>query len=258
MKYSEINFNVIPEHTFSLFIGKRGTGKTNLMIEHAKNICKNRSIEKIFVIDPTEKYNNYYKKKLDIENVMIYYSLNNSTWHTIIDEKIKNIGTECLLIVENVAVGSSLKTIYRDIMFNSINLTILWGTQYLEYELSRPEYINNYDFLFLARENNLEQLQKYHKKFWNEAVSFEKFKTDFITNTENFNFIVLHKPSGTFFSHNAKYLLTIGNKVVTVIDYSDLLDMVDWLGLNENTSDIVLPKIMGSVIPVDTRICIEV
>ncbi|XWV24920.1 putative ORFan [Tupanvirus deep ocean] len=258
MKYPEINFDVIPKHTFSLFIGKRGSGKTNLIIEHTKNICKKRPIEKIFIIDPSEKYQKNYQN-LGINNFFVYYSFDLTTWITITEE-IDKLNKEYILIMDNITIHPYLKDTYRDIVFNFKNmcLTVLFGQQFLESQISKPEYINNYDLIFLGQEYNTTNLKRYNDMFFPFITNFDKFKKDFNKNTTNFNFLVYHKATHTFFSHNAKYLLIIDNNIFIAVDYSDLMDVVDWLGVEDDYDDIIFPKIKESDITYSTRICIEV
>jgi energy-coupling factor transporter ATP-binding protein EcfA2 len=245
MKLPEINFKIIPQYSTSLIVGKRGSGKTKLIVEHVKHICKHRSINNIYIFDETLKYNNMYTD-LDKNKIVTFFKLTNQTYESMTDHlDATNSLTESILIVDNICHTAYNEMCFMDIAQNTKKLTIFVGEQYLLGQ-RHSQLISNCNFIFLAREVSLVHKRHYYNKLFRRAYpSFGKFKKDFDENTKKFNFFVLNKQNNNVCSHNSSYLLTINNIVVTITELDELLDMVDWLN-NDTINDIYLPKQMKS------------
>jgi hypothetical protein len=173
MKLPEINFCALPKLSFSIIIGKRACGKSELLIGHVEQICKTRPIDKIFVFDPTAKHTNAYDA-FDKNKTKLYHAFNSDSYDEMcaIQESL-DTNNESIIVIDNVVLSNTMH-ILDVLVFNgkSMKFTIIMTVQTFMSDLLRPEYMANYDFLFIAWDDVIPNQKKNTQKIFFKVDEF--------------------------------------------------------------------------------------
>lgn len=180
-----------------LFIGKRGTGKSTLVTDimyHKRNIPSG------VVMSATEDGNHYYRQY--VPDLFIYGSYSKETIENIIERQKNNINkygdTPNVFILMDDCMYDKAFTkdeCIRQLFMNGRH----WKIFYLlttQYCMDIPPGLRtNIDYVFVLRENVIQNREKLWKSFFGVFPTFNMFQQVMDACTENFECLVLDNTS---------------------------------------------------------------
>ncbi len=180
-----------------LFIGKRGTGKSTLVTDimyHKRNIPSG------VVMSATEDGNHYYKQY--VPDLFIYGSYNKETIENIIERQKHNINTygnthPVFILMDDCMYDKSCMKdeCIRQLFMNGRHWKIffLLTTQYC---MDLPPGLRaNIDYVFVLRENVIQNREKLWKSFFGVFPTFNMFQQVMDACTENYECLVIDNTS---------------------------------------------------------------
>ena len=184
-----------------IFIGKRGTGKSTLISDIMYYM---RTIPYGLIISGTEEGNGFYKNYFP--DLFIHSEYRSEIVESlvkrqkkILKEKDKNPKTNphAFLLLDDLMFDKSItnEKIIRMIFMNGRHWKLLFILS-LQYCMSiRPELRSNVDYLFILRENNIDNQKKLWRSYFGMFEKFQDFQQTFMACTENYECIVLDNTS---------------------------------------------------------------
>jgi len=184
-----------------VFIGKRGCGKSQLVTDILYHM---RKIPMGVVMSGTEESNEYYQEFVPDSYIYGQYE------PEIIDKVIKNqqaVIKKCKTPEEKEDINNSVFMLLDDCMFDNkwtrdknMRCIFMNGRHYriffmltLQYCMDLPPSLRGQiDYVFILRDNVLENKQKLYKHFFGIFPSFESFNDVFTQCTENYECLVLN------------------------------------------------------------------
>jgi hypothetical protein len=201
----EFDMKQIGSNKIIVFIGKRGTGKSCLVVDYLYN---NRDIPICTVISPTDEFNLTYKPH--IPDVLIHDAYSpelvekflkrqmNITKNWKQHEQYKNVDPRGALIMDDcLADGSkwihdpSIKWIFMN--GRHANITFLITMQYVMG--IPPDLRSNVDYIFICKEPKLSSRQKLYKEYAGIFPTFEMFSQVLMNVTNNYGCLVIDNNS---------------------------------------------------------------
>lgn len=201
----EFDMNQIGSNKIIVFIGKRGTGKSCLVVDYLYN---NRDIPICTVISPTDEFNLTYKPH--IPDVLIHDEYTpelvekflkrqmNMTKNYKQNPKYKNVDPRGALIMDDCLADakqwindSSIKWIFMN--GRHANVTLLITMQYVM-GLS-PELRTNVDYIFICKEPKLGNRKKLYEHYCGIFPSFEMFNQVLMSCTNDYGCLVIDNNS---------------------------------------------------------------
>ena len=189
--------HTIGDNRVCVFVGKRGTGKTTLVTDimyHKKHIPVG------LVMSGTEEGNSYYQQY--VPDLFVY----NDYKSEVIDKVILRQKQLCRTKQPNSGVFVLIddcmydKKMIRDKCIRGIfmngrhwNLFFMLTMQYCM-DLS-PDLRANIDYVFILRENIIQNREKIYKNFFGIFPTFDMFNQVLTACTENFECLVLDNTS---------------------------------------------------------------
>ncbi len=189
--------NKIASDKVCLFIGKRGTGKSTLVTDI---MYYKRNIPSGVVMSATEEGNHYYRQY--VPDLFIYGAYNKETIENIIERQKDNInkfGTTnpvFILLDDCMYDRSFMKDeCIRQLFMNGRHWKIffLLTTQYCM-DLP-PGLRSNIDYVFVLRENVIQNREKLWKSFFGVFPTFNMFQQVMDACTENYECLVIDNTS---------------------------------------------------------------
>ena len=206
----EFDTDAMVPNSHILIIGKRGTGKSWLVRELLKKyITTEAALEKSLIVAPTDRMNPFYGSIYP--NKEIKYQLD--------ENDLKLYLKECILDIENARVnkGNDENDVYTDIdngcvvlddalrsvkMHNkmeSLQEILMNGRHYKTSVIATiqillgltPELRNNFDYVFLGREDSTICKKKLYNSFGSIFPTYDMFDQVFKRCTENYSFMVI-------------------------------------------------------------------
>jgi hypothetical protein len=241
MKLQEINFDAMPKYSASLFVSKIEPKRFGSLIAHTEQICTHRPIDKIYIFKKTMDTSNY--EKLHQEKLVTNSKFTEQYYKIIKTQCKNNKGSESIIIFDEVTNIYEFGFIESRCISNllqrraKLGLTILWSMKKL---ITHGWNILKNDYIFFGADNSYFNIRKIYHTFPFLSKSIGSFRRLFITNTEKFNYLVVHLKTHNMFSHNVEYL-----KMLNVMNPP-----------NYNLLGLCLPHVNYDI-PIQ-KICIEV
>jgi len=188
----------MPDDKVCVFIGKRGTGKSTLVTDilYAK-----RHIPVGIVMSATEEGNHHYKKF--VPDLFIYGDYDRDAIERVLDRQKK-------IVSSTSKTNSSAFILLDDCMYDRrfmkdvcIRQCFMNGRHWklffmltMQYcmDLS-PDLRANVDYVFILRENVIQNREKLYKSFFGIFPTFEMFNQVMTSCTENYECLVLDNTS---------------------------------------------------------------
>ena len=197
IELKKFNPKSIGDNRVCVFIGKRGTGKTTLVTDilyHKKHIPAG------IVMSGTEEGNSYYQQY--VPDLFVYNEYKSETIDKIIQRQKKVIrnkknNSNVFVLIDDCMYDKKMirdKNI-RGIFMNGRhwNLFFMLTMQYCM-DLS-PDLRANVDYVFILRENIIQNREKIYKNFFGIFPSFDMFSQVLNHCTENYECLVLDNTS---------------------------------------------------------------
>lgn len=186
----------IADDKVCVVIGKRGTGKSTLVTDL---LYHKRSIPAGVVMSATEEGNHYYKQF--VPDLFIYGDYSKETIEKVIDRQKRLIAANKLspafILLDDCMYNKSFTkdTCIRQCFMNGRHWKIFFMlTMQYCMDLS-PDLRANVDYVFVLRENVIQNREKLWKAFFGIFPSFEMFNQVMNACTENYECLVLDNTS---------------------------------------------------------------
>ena len=203
----EFNMNWITGNKVIVFIGKRGTGKSKLVLDY---LYHNQDIPFATCISPTDNFNLTFRRHIPSRFIFEEYSyellegfLNrqkNITRKKNLaiegrgDIRYKDIDPRGVLIMDDCLADSeswkddkNLKWIFMN--GRHANSTLVFTMQY---QIGiHPSLRNNIDFIFICKENKIVEKKKLHQNFAGMFPTFDMFNQIFTQCTADYGCMVI-------------------------------------------------------------------
>ena len=186
----------IADDKVCVFIGKRGTGKSTLVTDI---LYHKRHIPAGVVMSGTEDGNHYYKQF--VPDLFIYGDYHRDVIEKVIDrqKKLKSMdkSSPAFILLDDCMWNKAFlkDTCIRQCFMNGRhwNIFFMLTMQYCM-DLS-PDLRTNVDYVFILRENVIQNRERLWKAFFGIFPSFELFNQVMNACTENFECLVLDNTS---------------------------------------------------------------
>lgn len=197
IEIKKFNPKTIDDTRVCVFIGKRGTGKTTLVTDilyHKKYIPAG------IVMSGTEEGNSYYQQY--VPDLFVYNEYQSETMERVINRQKKAVrskkdGSNIFVLVDDCMYDKKMirdKNI-RGIFMNGRHWKIFFMlTMQYCMDLS-PDLRANVDYVFVLRENIIQNREKIYKNFFGIFPNFEMFSQVLNSCTENYECLVLDNTS---------------------------------------------------------------
>jgi hypothetical protein len=177
-------------------IGKRGTGKSTLVTDL---LWHKRNIPAGVVMSATEEGNHYYKQF--VPDLFIYGDYNKETIEKVIERQKKLISQKrdipTFILLDDCMYNKSFMkdSCIRQCFMNGRHWKIFFVlTMQYCMDLS-PDLRANVDYVFILRENVIQNRERLWKSFFGVFPSFELFNQVMNACTENYECLVLDNTS---------------------------------------------------------------
>lgn len=186
----------IADDKVCVFVGKRGTGKSTLV---ADVMYHKRHIPVGIAMSATEDGNHYYQQF--IPDLFIYGDYDKEAIERVIDRQKKLVGagkpTSAFVLLDDCMYDNKFlrDTCIRQIFMNGRHwkIFVMMTMQYCM-QLS-PDLRANVDYVFILRENIIQNREKLYKSFFGICPTFDMFNQIMTQCTENYECLVLDNTS---------------------------------------------------------------
>jgi len=204
IKLKKFNMDNIGNNKVIVFIGRRFTGKSSLVLDY---LFYNQDFPAGAVFSPTEKYNSTFSDY--VPALFLYDGFDNEVLEKIIEvqqeksEKFKNdpdytadprffiILDDCLASAKEWVRHEAIKTIFMN--GRHLNITFILTMQYVKG--IPPDLRTNIDYIFICKEASNENKKKLFAEFGGIFPDFYMFSNALKTSTSNFSSMVIDNTS---------------------------------------------------------------
>ena len=197
IQLKKFNPKTVGDNRVCVFVGKRGTGKTTLVTDimyHKKHIPVG------LVMSGTEEGNSYYQQY--VPDLFVYNDYNSEVIDKVILRqkqmcRTKEVNSGVFVLVDDCMYDKKMirDKCIRGIFMNGRhwNLFFMLTMQYCM-DLS-PDLRANIDYVFILRENIIQNREKIYKNFFGIFPTFDMFNQVLTACTENYECLVLDNTS---------------------------------------------------------------
>jgi energy-coupling factor transporter ATP-binding protein EcfA2 len=187
----------IKDDKVCLFIGKRGTGKSTLVTDI---LYYKRNMPSGVVMSGTEDGNHYYSQY--IPDLFIYGNYNKETIENIIAKQRSNMNlygksNPVFILLDDCMFDKSFMRdeCIRQLFMNGRHWNIFFMLT-AQYCMDLPPGLrSNVDYVFVLRENVIQNRERLYKSFFGVFPSFSMFQSVMDACTENYECLVLDNTS---------------------------------------------------------------
>ena len=186
----------IADDKVCVVIGKRGTGKSTLVTDL---LWHKRSIPVGVVMSATEEGNHYYKQF--VPDIFIYGDYNRDTIEKVIDRQKRlmaaNKPSPAFILLDDCMYNKAFMkdTCIRQCFMNGRHWKLFFVLT-MQYCMDlTPDLRANVDYIFILRENIVQNRERLWKSFFGVFPSFELFNQVMNACTENYECLVLDNTS---------------------------------------------------------------
>jgi hypothetical protein len=199
LQLKKFNMNMIKDDSVVVMIGKRNTGKSFLTKDL---LFYHQDLPAGTVISPTENANKFYSDI--VPPIFIHDEYESKITQEFIKRQKnlkkritfgeKDIDNRAFLIMDDCLYDNDWKKdkVIREIFMNGRH----WGIFFLllmQYAIGIPPNLrSNIDWVFLLRENNIQNRKKLYENYAGMFHTFEMFCQTMDACTENFECLVIH------------------------------------------------------------------
>ena len=197
IRLKKFNPHNITANRVVLFIGKRGTGKSQFVRDI---LYYHRKVPVGLVMSPTEESNSFYQDM--IPDLFIYYDYKAEVIQNVIKRQRKCVKTKVANSNTFILLDDCMydKKITKDPSIRAIfmngrhwNILFMMTMQYCM-DLT-PDLRSNIDYIYVLRENIISNREKIYKNFFGIFPTFAMFNEVMNRCTENFECLVLDNTS---------------------------------------------------------------
>ncbi len=187
----------MPDDKVCIFIGKRGTGKSSLVTDI---LYHKRHIPAGIVMSGTEDGNHYYRDF--VPDLFIYGSYDKETLEKVLQRQRKlinqnNANAKAFMLLDDCMYDNKFlkDTCIRECFMNGRHWKILFMLC-LQYCMDLPPGLRtNVDYVFILRENIIQNRERLFKNFFGIFPTFDLFNKTMDVMTENYGCMVLDNTS---------------------------------------------------------------
>jgi len=198
LKLKKFDPRTIPNDKVCVFIGKRGTGKSTLVTDMLYN---KRSIPCGLVMSGTEEGNSHYSNY--VPRLFIHNKYSKESLEKLIKRQKKLLkkgirkGIETFVLMDDCMYDKKFlkDECMREIFLNGrhYKITFMLCMQYCM-DLT-PDFRTNIDYIFVLRENVIQNRERLYKNFFGIFPSLDIFNQVMTACTENYECLVLDNTS---------------------------------------------------------------
>jgi len=192
------DFNEIREKSFVHIIGKRGTGKSNMI----KTLIKRfNDIERKVVISPQEKYNRFYSDySINTNtNIDIYEDYSSEIIATLLAEQKKDPSRRIILALDDCICNKAITQQYimQELLTNySIyNITLMLATQTANINMYYSDYVTH---IIMLKNHNIHERKKLYDRYATFFSTFDLFNLIFSEVTKNYDALLINNFGNEF------------------------------------------------------------
>lgn len=255
----------IGDNRVCVFVGKRGTGKTTLVTDILYN---KKHIPVGIVMSGTEEGNSYYQNY--VPDLFVYNDYSSEVIEKVIGRQKKLVkqqapNSHVFVLVDDCMYDRKMirDKCIRGIFMNGRhwNIFFMLTMQYCM-DLS-PDLRANIDYVFILRENIIQNREKIYKNFFGIFPTFDMFNQVMNSCTENFECLVLDntsksnkiedvvfwykaklRPSGSFKIGSPQFWNCHKSKYNPKYDDDDINEKIDTSKVKKNSIPITIKKKM--------------
>lgn len=197
LKIKKFNPNKIDDNRVCVFVGKRGTGKSTLITDI---LYHKRHIPVGVVMSGTEEGNKHYQNF--VPDSFVFNEYRNDILEKIVNRQkaLLKKGTKnfnVFILLDDCMYDKKFlrEQVMRLIFYNGRHWGIWFGLS-MQYCMDlTPDLRSNIDYVFILRENIIQNREKIYKNFFGIFPTFDMFNQVMDECTENYECLVLDNTS---------------------------------------------------------------
>lgn len=205
LKLRKFNMSLIGNNKVVVFLGKRDSGKTSLVLDFLQS---NKDIPIGTVISPTDQYNENFKNH--VPEMFIHNEINPNTLETFLARQRKqckraledpSIDPRAFLILDDCLADSKLWVNDRNIKFLFMNGRHVKVTLIITLQDPvgiPPKLRSNIDWVFVCKDTTRQNRKKIHEMYAGMFPTFSLFEDTMMQVCDNYKCLCLFKNSQSY------------------------------------------------------------